>query len=282
MTEQLPLRAIDVSGREKVTLDADQPYPVLDWTPIAKMVVDDRYQRHLNERSWAAIHKIAANFRWSRFGAVMGAPTEGGLFAIIDGQHRVHAAALCGIAKVPTITVTIPQSEQARAFEQINSTAIRVNEWQRFRAALVARDPIALAARDAVEKAGCQLMTSNHATRDKRAGQVYAIGRIVKLVQAGHAEAITTVLTAIRLYDKNDRVGLYSDYVLAPLITLAIQRPDMTAAALAGLMAVRDPFKAIERLKISAGNEGQPVGPYVVRGLNLALGQYLEQRGAAQ
>lgn len=282
MTEQLPLRGIDVTGREKVAPDPDQPYPVLDWTPIAKMVVDDRYQRPLNERIWAAIHKIAANFRWSRFGAVMGAPTEGGLFAIIDGQHRVHAAALCGIAKVPTITVTIPPSEQARAFEQINSTAIRVNEWQKYRAALVARDPVAIAARDAVDAAGCELMTSNRATRDQRAGQIYAIGRILKLVQAGHGPAITTVLSAIRLYDRNDRVGLYSDYVLAPMITLAIQRPEMTAEQLAGLMSWRDPFKMIERLKVSAANERQPVGAYVVRGLNVALGQYLEARVAAQ
>ena len=41
----------------------------------------------------AHLRRIAEQFDWRLFAPVIVAPIEGGLFAVIDGQHRTHAAA---------------------------------------------------------------------------------------------------------------------------------------------------------------------------------------------
>jgi len=53
---------------------ADQPAPMLDWIALDRMVIDDSYQRPLNRANWVVIHKIAADFRWSRFGPILVSP----------------------------------------------------------------------------------------------------------------------------------------------------------------------------------------------------------------
>jgi len=70
MTE---FRRITVEGRDRFTL-ADQPAPMLDWIALDRMVIDDSYQRPLNRANWVVIHKIAADFRWSRFGPILVSP----------------------------------------------------------------------------------------------------------------------------------------------------------------------------------------------------------------
>jgi hypothetical protein len=71
----------------------DRNPAMLQWLALDRLVIDDAYQRPLLPGTWKSIEKIAANFQWSRFSPVLVAPIAGGLFAVIDGQHRVHAAA---------------------------------------------------------------------------------------------------------------------------------------------------------------------------------------------
>ncbi|MDF3607736.1 ParB N-terminal domain-containing protein [Paracoccus sp. DMF-8] len=130
-------RAIDVSGQPALE-PADQAAPVLDWIPIRQLVVDDRYQRPLTRAGWQTIRRIAENFRWSRFSPVLVAPMPGALWAIIDGQHRTHAAAICGHDKVPCMSVHMDTAEQAQAFADVNGTVTRITVHHVFKAALAA------------------------------------------------------------------------------------------------------------------------------------------------
>lgn len=52
------------------------PAPMLQWIEIKDLVIDEAYQRDLTPRNWAAIRRIAANFKWSRFSPVFCAPVE--------------------------------------------------------------------------------------------------------------------------------------------------------------------------------------------------------------
>lgn len=101
------LNPINVDGMDVFPL-AEQPAPQLLWLRIEDLVVDSRYQRPLNTGNWAAIRRIAKDFRWSRFSPVLVAPVEGGRYAVIDGQHRAHAAALCGIESIPAMVALVP------------------------------------------------------------------------------------------------------------------------------------------------------------------------------
>ena len=112
--------------------------PQLAWLDIASLVVDESYQRDLKPQGWRAIRTIAAHFRWSMFSPVFVAPVEGGLYAIIDGQHRTHAAAICGFSQVPCQIVQMTRTEQAAAFAAVNGTVTQVSAGQIFKAALAA------------------------------------------------------------------------------------------------------------------------------------------------
>ena len=96
------------------------PAPMLQWLPLASLVVDDSYQRELKRGNWSAIRRIADNFKWSRFSPVFVAPVEGGRYAIIDGQHRAHAAAICGFDEVTCQIVQMSREEQAASFAAVN------------------------------------------------------------------------------------------------------------------------------------------------------------------
>ena len=116
-------RRIDIDGMQPAEL-APQPAPQMLWVEIDQLVIDDRYQRPLNAGNRSAIRRIAGAFRWSRFSPIIVAPIEGGRYALIDGQHRAHAAALCGIESIPAMVALVAPEEQAQAFIEINTRQI--------------------------------------------------------------------------------------------------------------------------------------------------------------
>lgn len=190
-------RKIDVRGEERAPAPT-QPAPMLQWAEVDQLVIDEDYQRDLSRASWASIRRIASAFDWSHFGALIVAPVEGGRFAIIDGQHRAHAAAICGIGAVPVIVSLLPPSAQARAFSVINSSGVKVSPIQVYRAALASGEGWALQARDAVAAGGCRLMTSNGSSEMKRIGDVFAVTLIRELVAKGQGQLISAALPPIR------------------------------------------------------------------------------------
>jgi hypothetical protein len=146
-------RGIHVDGHPSFTPEPG-PAPMLTWLPVEKLIIDEAYQRPLGKSNWVAIEKIAANFQWSRFAPVLVAPIAGGLYAIIDGQHRTHAAAMCGITEVPAMAVQVGVEEQSRAFAWVNSQSIRVTQFHILKAALVAKEDWAVRAEAAVAGGG--------------------------------------------------------------------------------------------------------------------------------
>lgn len=228
-------RSVDVSDQKTAAL-LDQPAPVLDWLPISRMLIDDTYQRPLGPKNWGAIRKIADNFMWSRFAPVLVAPVENGLYAIIDGQHRVHAAAICGIKTVPAMSVHMSRAEQASAFAWVNGNVTRMTTFNIFKAAIAAKDGWAERIDALVTDAGCRLMTYNKSSKERRAGEVYCVVLIRRLAQLGHGEAVRAGLTAVRASDRHDDITLYSEDVLKPWLEAVASRPEFLAADLTGFL----------------------------------------------
>lgn len=242
-------RTIDVSREARVDL-ADQAAPMLQWAALADLVIDECYQRDLTPVSWKSIRRIASGFNWAHFGALAVAPIEGGRFAVIDGQHRAHAAAICGIEQVPVIVSRLPVGDQARAFAVINGSAIKVGPLQIYRAALAAGEAWAVDCRDVVEAAGCRLMTANATTSAKKPGQVFCVGAVRKWVAARAGAELTHVLRALLAHVKAYHVGaaddpamqgnivaeLFSAQVITPLVETLRAHPDLMAVDLAGFL----------------------------------------------
>lgn len=254
----MDLRSVDVSHATPVA-PAEQAAPQLAWVDIASMRIDDAFQRPLGANNWKAIRKIAADFRWSRFSPALVAPIPGGLFSVLDGQHRIHAAAICGFTSVPAMIVLVPPAEQASAFIHVNASAIRVSPHQVYRAALGAGEEWALQSKAAVEAAGCRLPTRNNVlTKDKKPGDVFALTLVTAMVGAGKAGSVTAALTAMKLHDTTGRTALWSDYVLKPWIEAVAERPGATQEALIAALDRRDPFLVIEAANRAAEEQRVP------------------------
>jgi hypothetical protein len=221
--------------REIVILDRDVrqgvdpgPAPILQWLPIEALRVDDSYQRDLKRENWTAIRKIAATFLWSRFSPVFVAPIEGGLYAIIDGQHRTHAAALCGIASVPCQIVQMSREEQAEAFAAVNGMATRVTLWNLYRASRTAGIEWAVRIQATAEAAGCNVAENNASTKAKKPGEIYAIEGFRRIVDKRSAFTVAIALKVLRgCRGWRDEAVYWEAGILFPVLEALCDRPEL-------------------------------------------------------
>ncbi|MBW3243474.1 ParB N-terminal domain-containing protein [Epibacterium sp. DP7N7-1] len=242
------MRPISIGTEPRVTPE-EQPLPELSWIDISGLVIDDRYQRPLGKGNWNRIRKIAAEFRWSRFSPILVAPTASGCFAVVDGQHRVHAALICGFDRVPALVVEMDSREQARSFSWVNDQVTRISTFHIYKAALAAGDDWAVSCRDAVEASGCRLMTANSSTDNKKVGEVYAIALIRQLVERDKARVVTIGLRALLEYDVSGRVPLYSAVVLRPWLSALASNELYLDLDLVGFLNSHDPYRVLDRLE---------------------------------
>lgn len=212
-------RGIDINDRAIMPAEVSKR-PQLIWLRIADLVIDDRFQRQLNDKSWRQIDRIAKAFTWSHFSPVLVAPV-GERYSIIDGQHRTHAAKLVGLTEVPAMLLDLDDAGQARAFAAVNGMATAVSAAQVYRAALVAGEPWALAAERAVERAGAQLMSYNATAARKKPGEVYCVGWVRDQIESGRAALLTRALQAINASAQGGDLFCWSyPFLRAWLLTL--------------------------------------------------------------
>lgn len=243
----MTFRAISLPAGSSVREPPNVARPVISWLPVAAMVIDETYQRPLEGNNWAAIRRIADAFSWAKFTPVLVAMIEGDRYAVIDGQHRVHAAMLCGIAEVPALVVEAGAAEQAEAFAAVNTQRMGVSTYAVYRAGLAAGDGLALMMHRAVHSAGCTLRMSNASTKDKKPGEIYCIGLIREFAMKDRAAKITLALSALRRAHISANAALYSDYVLRPWVEAVAARPGLTEDELVAFLQVRDVWKLLDR-----------------------------------
>lgn len=164
------------------------PAPQLQWIDVKYLVVDGSYQREIGKRGAANVRQIAEHFDWAKFAPVIVAPVEGGLFAIVDGQHRTSAAILRGIEQVPCQVVLADRAKQAEAFAAVNGNVTKTTLVQLHYAKLAAGDPKATELRDVCAVAEVSFPRRNH-SRDT--------------IKVGHSQAITTIARCLDTYGRD-------------------------------------------------------------------------------
>ena len=109
------------------------PRPELAWLPVAMLSVEPEYQRTLDSRrSQDSVDRIAATFRWAKFGVVIVA-SKGEGWVIVDGQHRVEAARRRKLGTVPCVVVPATSiAERAEIFLATNEKRVRINAFTLF------------------------------------------------------------------------------------------------------------------------------------------------------
>lgn len=173
------------------------PVPMLTWIPADQLVVDIAYQREVGRRGRANVQFIAENFDWSKFAPVIVAPVEGGLYAIVDGQHRTTAAMLRGIEQVPCQVVQADRAQQAAAYAAVNGNITKTTAQQLFHARLAAKDTEAELLADVCAAAGVEIIRRNAIQDKMKVGQTQAVGALSRCMRQYGRETLITALQCI-------------------------------------------------------------------------------------
>jgi hypothetical protein len=233
------------------------PAPQLEWIAIARLRVDPAYQRPITKVGRANIAAIAREFRWSRFAPVVVSPIAGGLYAVVDGQHRCTAAATVGIETVPCQVILADRAGQAEAFAAINGRVTRMHRMSVHQAAVAAGDPRACRIAAVAEAAGVTILRYPKPELRQEPGETMAIGAIEAAIKADGEAATIAALSAIRRTKANNiRGGLTAPVVRgASAIAAQILREggtsDNVRAFFDRIVLIREADKA--RLAVSRG-----------------------------
>lgn len=141
--------------------------------PINSLIVDDRYQRPLDERR---VKRMADNFQDVLFGTLEVSERNGKL-AVFDGQHRLAVARTLGRDKVPCLVHSkLTPEQEAEAFIKLQRERRGVHRVERFKARLFSGDPEAEAINTIAQLCGYTIRKAgNHA------GEEYAISAVGSL-----------------------------------------------------------------------------------------------------
>lgn len=272
---------IDIEGFKPATL-ADQPQPQLIWVTVADLVIDRRYQRSITAAGRQHIQRIANAFDWKRYHPILVAPHMGGRYAVVDGQHRAHAAALVGLEQIPAMTVPMTPAEQAGAFHAVNTGTMRLDQCAIFRAALHAGAGWAVLVRDHVEAAGCTVATAMPSAALRRPGVLYHTTLVRRMIANGEGEAVTAGLRAIRQSEGADELWNYSAVALKGWLGALARRAHFLRLDLPAVFDGMDLETLREDAVKAARIEGVPASDifrgHISRHLHAALDA---QRGAA-
>lgn len=208
------MRPIDASSFTRPpTLDAG-PAPVLQWIEVAKLRVDETYQRPIRKAGAKNIAAIVAKFDWAKFSPVIVAPLADGLFAIIDGQHRATAAAACGFASVPCEIVIADPAEQASAFAAINGVVTKMSPMQIHHAEVAAGEPDAVLLDQCCREAKVTILRYPLAANLQEPGQTMAASRLRGLLRKYGAPILVDALKCLSETANRETPGL----IRAPMV----------------------------------------------------------------
>lgn len=171
--------------------------PKLEWIAIRDLVIDPEYQREITDQGRKNVRAIASCFNWSMFAPVVVAPAGGSKFAIVDGQHRTTAAALCGVDKVPCAIIEGARAAQAAAFKAINGNVTKLSSMQLHHAAVAAGDARAAAIARVCAAAGVTILRYPKAWNIIGAGETMAPAVIARTIARVGAAVTTLGLTCI-------------------------------------------------------------------------------------
>jgi hypothetical protein len=271
MTELMPLQHLTFA-KSPVPATAIGDRGELVWLPLSKLRIDTAYQRAILDAGKANIRRMVEAFSWLQFGAIIVARRKGGVFAIIDGQHRATAALIHGgIDQVPCLVLTGGTEAEARAFSAINGNVTRVHPLQSFRALVAAGDPDA--------KAVLALCADAHVTivpypRELKAGETQSLNIIRQCLRRHGDKVVRTAMMSLRLLD--DTAGLGGP-ALNGCSSALYHRPDLlpVAETLAAKIAAPGKLaalskKALERKAARGGTEWSSFGAVLIDALTMA------------
>lgn len=200
----------------------------LEWIAPSRLRIDANYQRDIGNLGVKNIRRIARQFAWRKFSPLIVAERAGGVYAIIDGQHRAIAATLKGgIEKLPCLIIRCSEAEEADSFSTINAQITRVHSQALFRARLAAGNSLAVSAQKSATAAGVKILAYPLAVNKMAPGETLACGAI-ELACEHYGFKITTAALRGLAIGANGRPGLIRAALIRATCKVLFENPDWT------------------------------------------------------
>jgi hypothetical protein len=230
------------------------PRPELAWLPVERLIVDARFQRDAgSRRSRKHVERIAVNFRWSRFQAILVAQADHG-WSIIDGQHRVAAAKMCGFDLVPAVVIAQADlCEQAQSFVWANRDRLTVSPQAAYHAQFAAGEPEAVVIDRLCHAAGIAILPYHIGANSVPAGKTTAIQAITACLRK-HGEEIAGTAISIVASTWSDHAGA----LRAPFFTVVAETLAGGVAPRSAAALVRRPATVLARRGGNGSRQGTP------------------------
>ena len=194
-------RPIDPKPFRKIAGELPEPNygdePQQEWVSIADLVIDGDYQRTVLVKGARNIAKIAREFEWVKFAPAIVARISGRRYAVVDGQHRIIAACLRGIVKVPCLVINASEQKQAEAFAAINANITEMSSLQLYAARLAAQDHRAIKLDRICRACGVNICRYVVGSDKMKVGDTLAASQLQKLLDRYGSEVFGHALVCI-------------------------------------------------------------------------------------
>jgi hypothetical protein len=159
------------------------------------LVVDERYQRPLEEHRVA---KIAKSFDETLFGVLEVSSRNGNRqHHVFDGQHRLAAARKLKLTDVPCLVhERLKPEQEAEMFVRLQRERKNINPQDRFRARLFYRDPVALDIVKIAAATGFEIKT-NAADAKPDAWRIRAVSALDRIYSLRGPEGLRETLSMV-------------------------------------------------------------------------------------
>lgn len=162
--------------------------------PVELLSVDRSYQRPVSNK----MEQMGKNWKQDLAHVITVSLRDTGEYWILDGQHRVGAALIAGVTHLEAdIREGLTIEDEARLFDELNSTHSIVSAIDRFRARLVYKDPEALEIKAIVDELGGEISdVAGRANKDDR--RIRAVSSLERVYQYEGPAGLREVLTIIK------------------------------------------------------------------------------------
>lgn len=159
----------------------------LQMVSVELLSVDPEYQRKVTDTGRKKIAKMVSGFDWSRFGALsVSQDPDNSDLNVTDGQHRLLAARVLGVSRVPCVIGQGDQCKQAADFVAINTVRSGVPSIDKFRARVVALDETAMKVDEVLRELEITTdVVPGYPLKPKQTRAVLALERLIKRLSEG-------------------------------------------------------------------------------------------------
>lgn len=181
-----------------------------EWVDKNDLNIDGRYQRE--QCSDSKVRSIAAEWDWLLLGTLSVIRREDGSLWVFDGGHRARASFFRDdVPKLPCMIHEVDGvNAEAKAFVARNTMVSNVAAMDRYKASVVANEPVAKKTRMLLDELGLSASTYSGS------GKIQCIGAVQKCVSENYEMARKSLLLCMQIAGDSSVVGA----VLSAIFTL--------------------------------------------------------------